>query len=400
MFPFPPANQAFRDGVTANSERRYSDAFDAFTRAIAICDAGRHRGLEYARLYVSAAVCALALGDHVVTLHRAELAVTATSELDQSVQLVQRLRGRCELLVAKTLSVLGRTTEGIVFGVLAAERLERAKDEDYIPSLVFLGKLCIRTGEFQKGLEFLARAESCIAPSSTSDPTEDEGHIAVTKANLNFGLRRVTQAASCYRTRIAILERRCGSVSATVAENLVAYSRVLREFGDVTGAVSVLRRATAILERLGMQNTRGFVHACSVMALVLTEFGDATEAMALNERAIEIQRRLVPHDHPDWITSFNVRAALLIRLDRPLEAEAAGYAALAISRRSQTACAGPGCSRKLREDGAPLDVCVKCRRTCYCGKACQTADWKREGGHKAECKALIAATKAAARANS
>ena len=44
--------------------------------------------------------------------------------------------------------------------------------------------------------------------------------------------------------------------------------------------------------------------------------------------------------------------------------------------------------RRQQEDGAPLDVCVKCRCTFYCGKACQTSDWK--AGHKAECKALIA----------
>ena len=38
-------------------------------------------------------------------------------------------------------------------------------------------------------------------------------------------------------------------------------------------------------------------------------------------------------------------------------------------------------------------MCVLCRRTCYCGKACQTADWK--AGHKAECKSLVAAAAAA-----
>ena len=39
-----------------------------------------------------------------------------------------------------------------------------------------------------------------------------------------------------------------------------------------------------------------------------------------------------------------------------------------------------------------------CRRTFYCGKVCLTADWKREGGHKAGCKALIAEGKGAAAA--
>ena len=84
------------------------------------------------------------------------------------------------------------------------------------------------------------------------------------------------------------------------------------------------------------------------------------------------------------------------RLGRGSAADAAVSEHTALSRRSQIACAGPGCRRKLREDGAPLDVCVKCRRTLYCGKDCQTADWKREGGYKAECKALIAAAAAAA----
>ena len=51
----------------------------------------------------------------------------------------------------------------------------------------------------------------------------------------------------------------------------------------------------------------------------------------------------------------------------------------------------------MRAGGAPLDVCVKCRRTFYCCKACQTADLKRGGGggvYRAECNALIAEAKA------
>ena len=84
------------------------------------------------------------------------------------------------------------------------------------------------------------------------------------------------------------------------------------------------------------------------------------------------------------------------KLLRPAEAAASQQAGEVVARRSQMQCANPGCVRRLREDGAPLDVCVKYRRTFYCGTVCQTADWKREGGHKAECKALIAEGKAAA----
>ena len=75
--------------------------------------------------------------------------------------------------------------------------------------------------------------------------------------------------------------------------------------------------------------------------------------------------------------------------------EAACVAALAASKEvgwggwssdSFRFCSGPGCTNKRRPDGAPLDVCNGCKRVCYCGKACQAADWKA-GGHKAVCKA-------------
>ena len=69
-----------------------------------------------------------------------------------------------------------------------------------------------------------------------------------------------------------------------------------------------------------------------------------------------------------------------------------------ILRRSQVICAGPGCENQQRPDGAPLGQCAGCLRTYYCCVACQTADWKRKGGHKAECKALAAGCKAAAAA--
>ena len=75
-------------------------------------------------------------------------------------------------------------------------------------------------------------------------------------------------------------------------------------------------------------------------------------------------------------------------LGRTLAAADMEAGATAINRRCQTRCAGPGCERRLREDGAPLEQCAGCLRTYYCGKACQTADWK--AGHKKECKALAA----------
>ena len=88
----------------------------------------------------------------------------------------------------------------------------------------------------------------------------------------------------------------------------------------------------------------------------------------------------------------------LRRIGRLEEAESARAVVMQVARRLQTHCSGPNCHRMLRPEGAPLDVCVKCRCTLFCGKACQTADWLAEGGHRAECKALIAEGKAVAAA--
>ena len=71
-------------------------------------------------------------------------------------------------------------------------------------------------------------------------------------------------------------------------------------------------------------------------------------------------------------------------------------AAAAVARRSQTACTARGCTRKMKTDDTPLTVCTACNHTHYCSEACQRADW--EGGHREECKALIAETTAAAAA--
>ena len=118
--------------------------------------------------------------------------------------------------------------------------------------------------------------------------------------------------------------------------------------------------------------------------------GDHEGSLDSFQGALGIFRRNLPPDHPIIGIALKGVARAQQHLQRPAEAAVSQQAGQAVVRRSQTRCAGPKCTRKLREDGAPLDVCVKCRRTFYCSKDCQTADWKRKGGHKAECKALIA----------
>ena len=106
------------------------------------------------------------------------------------------------------------------------------------------------------------------------------------------------------------------------------------------------------------------------------------------QRGLALLKELMPPDHPSLAAANAKVSEAYANLGRVEEANEARRDCLLLHRRSQTRCSGPDCERRVREDGAPLDVCVKCRRTFYCSKECQTADWKET--HRAECKRLVA----------
>ena len=109
------------------------------------------------------------------------------------------------------------------------------------------------------------------------------------------------------------------------------------------------------------------------------ETGDHEEALRYCKRALACGRGILPTSHPNWAAALETIADAHTALGHTAAAAAAHDASSSIPRRFQSFCSGPGCERQLREDGTPLYVCVICRVTFYCGKACQTADWKREG---------------------
>ena len=162
----------------------------------------------------------------------------------------------------------------------------------------------------------------------------------------------------------------------------------LAKCGDPDGGLNLLLRADSILSRNHDPDTMHHAQILENIGMALCGKQQLLEGLVQLKRCEVILRRELPPSHPKI-------AAILLRIadayhnsGRFDECAKADAAALAVERRSQVQCAGPSCTRKLREDGAPLDVCVKCRATFYCGKACQTADWK--AGHRAECKALMA----------
>ena len=161
--------------------------------------------------------------------------------------------------------------------------------------------------------------------------------------------------------------------------------------GDFAGVLNSHRLAADIHKRVGRQDesTARVFFFMGNCAIELQRYEDALQYF---QPSLTIRRKLLPPDHPDIAKVLGCIAEVHSKLGNRPEAYAAQTASIRVARRSQTLCAGPDCERQMRGDGAPLDVCVKCRRTFYCGKECQTADWKREGGRKAECKELIAET--------
>ena len=139
-----------------------------------------------------------------------------------------------------------------------------------------------------------------------------------------------------------------------------------------------------------MENTAAFASACSFLGYFLLNNSQPAEALSHLTRALELQRKLLPPDHPEIADTLHKIALANGHLGNAAAATQAAAASSAVERRSQSRCAGPGCTRNVKPDGRPLEQCGKCRRTYYCSVGCQTADWKREGGHKAECKALVA----------
>ena len=165
---------------------------------------------------------------------------------------------------------------------------------------------------------------------------------------------------------------------------------------DFQSALDSCGNATRLFRGMG-ESTSSLVFASLELAKGSVEEarGRLADALLHFERAAAIFSKVLPPTHPRFGEMMGQFSRLHRTLGNPIEADRAEKVSISIARRSQVACVGPGCVRRLREDGAPLDVCIKCRCTFYCGKTCQTADWKREGGHKSECKALIAEGEAA-----
>ena len=197
----------------------------------------------------------------------------------------------------------------------------------------------------------------------------------------------------CKARSVSVFGRRSPQVS-TACTSLAA---ALISLEDYIGAAEQLREAESICEQRGwMDPEGGGVHIrLEELATKQGRHGDALERF---ERGLALLRRFYPADHHLVVSALRYVGEAQSALGMADEAHRSLTAADLSTRRSQVHCAGPNCKLNQRHDGAPLDQCAGCLRTYCCSVACQAADWKRKGGHKAECKALAAEGRAGAAA--
>ena len=350
-------------------------------------------------------------GNNAEALRTVERALQIAHSLDPDDRVVQVNLARCGLTCGAIYAEFGRNTEAIAALNPSLALHEQLGDtEGLLMCVINVARLYESVGRAAEGLEMLYKAKTtCLSPTGGAGPSAYTllYHISQSIGGTLMHLHRFSEAVACYKENLALIARTRGRRSREAADVLScladaessddnARERDGGSHARLTEITEHFLEALSIIEEHGLQSTKYDAALMYRLGCSWGKRGNPAGALYFLQRAVDIARKVLPPDHPLLAKALSAYSAANELVGGREDAAAAAHAeALAIDRRSQVRCAGPGCTKKLREDGAPLDVCVKCRRTFYCGKACQTADWKREGGHKAECKALIAARAAA-----
>ena len=396
------AQSSFDRGVEARERGEHATAFACFRSAVASWDRVGYSGALSGCTLVHLSGYHLHAADFVAGLATAERGCAVFDALDEESADIDTVRAACEHYRGTALSYFGRHTEAYSAVHTSMAISDRRGDSERVAdALLALATLCRETGELKKGLIFSQRAAALS--SSTITPT---GGIVARASRCREALRvqgvlllalmRADEALACIRLLLAAEQRVFGRNSGEAAQTmaLLAHGFIVTE--QYEHASAMCTETMSILEALGLERTPSYANILSSLSDVAVNVGDLDRALSLLQRCLAIHRTVGTLQNSAAQATIGNIVKLLTSLGRNAEAAALRAEEALLTRRSQTRCAGPGCKLQLRPDGAPLDVCVRCRRTHYCSKACQTADWKRDGGHKAECKALIAEAVAAA----
>ena len=388
------AEAAYSAGLSAYKNGRFKEAVPHFEAAVAQTAQAPETTSEpeLAGVQFLLGQCLCAIGSESLVVPHFESSIGIYRKLDGQQQLAD-----CAYRLAAVYANLQRPIEALAVAEEAATVYSAGGDENgELLALAIVADMLRRMGQHSTALTRWQLIESRVEGlENRSTSLFWQATKCIT--HLLLDLHRPEEALNKSLRACRLFEAEYGQFHVKTAEALQLVAFAYGGLNDSKHAEATSCRALAILEHLGLDRTVDFAMALFSHAALL-DARRSEESLRSLQRALSLARSLLPADHPCIGGMLTLIAQSYRRLGMTeLAAEAESQAAT-LFRRSQTRCAGPGCPRKSREDGVPLNVCVKCRATFYCGKACQTADWMREGGHKAECKALIAAAKVAAQA--
>ena len=156
------AMQAFKRGNSFLAGGDVPAAMSSFQTAISLW--GEQRSESYAVALAGIAHCYDSLDDNVAALSFTERALAVICALDQT-KAATTHRTEWEISRGIRLSNLDRTTEGNAAFELALALAESAGNSHLVvDALTYLANGCQYTGEFEKGLSHLQRADSLLGP--------------------------------------------------------------------------------------------------------------------------------------------------------------------------------------------------------------------------------------------
>ena len=130
--------------------------------------------------------------------------------------------------------------------------------------------------------------------------------------------------------------------------------------GDKASAAAYLKRASGIYERKDLDATAEYAELLINTGVLILELGGHSSALTYFERAAIIMKKTLPPTHPHLAAVYQNITVCHTTLGNTSAAAKARSTSTAVERRSQVACAGPGCKRKLKEDGTALTMCAAC----------------------------------------
>ena len=368
------------------------------TKAVELCErSGGTANIYYAHALrgLSEALCVL--DQFAESLRNADKSLAVLAALDQADVGVLSESAAAWTAKGLVLPMVGRSAEAL----LAHQNVLRlceltANDSGLICALTNIACQQKDGGRFKESLSNfrLAETRALAAPRGQIVHAAALARIARSAAIALSGLRRWDEALASARLGKARRIQLSGKRSAEAALCCQDVSTMLLGMGDLNGAMEELCETEFFFAQNGWEDPRG-AEVLMHLGGVAIERGRHQDALEYLERSLTILRIFHPPDHSNFAFVRRKISRAQTALGLSHEAVASLAAATHVIRRSQLHCAGPNCELRQRPDGAPLDQCAGCLRTYYCSVACQSADWKRKGGHKEECKALAAERRAA-----